>query len=275
MGSPSVKHLSADGATTLQQKNWGAFAASLSEEVDSVRLKFAIENNGTRALGVDPFTGFFLSIQQIGTNDGYTFVNFAPDTNGTISKPWGAGLDAGGQPNGAPTAVDDSAGGSGWGSGAGTKGVVVTAKNATGETIASNEAVFNVSDVSRRWRYSWFPVPGATKYEIYRTDTPGTYGASTFRAENIGNGNVTFLDDGGATSAGTPPADNTTGGAGPTYGTPPPIGSFTQAPLTVALNSGGGFAVGQQFFYWAALKIPAGTGEEGNTRSSRRLPQEI
>lgn len=281
MGSPNVKHLEADGATVLQQKNWGAFASSLTAEVDSVRLKFAIENNGTRVLGVDPFGGFFLKIQQIGENDGFTFVDFAADTNGTISKPWGDGLDSGGEPNGAPTTQDLGGPYGVWGS-TGNKGIKVTALNATGETIGSNEAIFNVSSLDSEWQYDWDPVPGATAYNIYRTDTPGTYSSTSFRANNAGNGNTTFVDDGSATTGadpyvptdGEPPADNTTGGAGPTYGTAPAIGSFSQTALTIALDPTG-FAIGQQFFYWAVLKIPAGTGEEDNTRTSRRLPEEI
>jgi hypothetical protein len=92
-------------------------------------------------------------------------------------------------------------------------------------------------------------VAGATGYKVYRTDTPGTYGATALRA-TIGSGaTVTYVDNGDALVAGTVKLANTTGGAAPMYGAVP---SLTTAPLYV-----GTLKPGQQFYFWVGWVIGA------------------
>jgi hypothetical protein len=258
-----VKHYSADGATVLTQNTWGPFVSGAAE-VQSSRIKFALENVDSRVFGVTPFTSVSLAIQQSGTNDGYLYVYTAADGSGTVSKPFGAGT------LGAPTAVIVTSGGSFT---PGTYGYKITATNATGETIGSTEVSINVGLATDRVQLNWIQTPGATGYKVYRTTTPGTYGATTLRT-TIGSGaTITFTDDGSATSSGTPPTTNTTGGAGPAFGTPPAIGSFTQVDKLIASNPTG-LRVGEQYFYWAVIKVPALTSDVGNTRVARILPVE-
>jgi len=270
----NIQYRQADGATLLSgaTDDFGLVVSPPATAVNTTPKKLCLENISDRALGISPFTALVLRRVQVGTNDGIAFFFSALDGNGTISKPWG--LDTqGGVPTGAPTAVDDSAGGT-WGA-TGSYGVRIVATNATGKTIGSVEKVFAVTDTTRRWLYSWIQTPGATGYEVHRTSTPGTYGASTLRA-TIGSGaTVTFLDDGTAASAGTPPSANTTGGASPTYGTPPSVASHTAADKTIATAGAGGLAVGQQWFFYADAKVPAGSSSVGNKRAMQLLPVEV
>jgi len=276
----NIRYRAADGATILagSTKDLGQVVASPSAEVDTTSIKVTVENVGDRVVGVSPFASVVLRREQIGSGDGYTFGFSATDPNGTISKAWGAGVDGGGVLNGAPLAADAGADPyADWApsGGAGVYGVVIVAKNSTGKTIASVEVSFNVSDTGHLWQYTWVQTPGATGYEVHRTPTPGTYGASTLVAV-IGSGaTVTYLDDGDAPTTGTPPLVNTTGGAGPTYGTAPSVGSHTSADKTIATAGGGGLAVGQQWFFWLIAKIPAGATSIGNKRSWRFIPKEV
>lgn len=261
-----IKHLAADGASAQLQQSWGPFASGLTE-VRSSKLKFAIENISNRKLGSSPFANISLVIVQVGVNDGYTYYYTAADNTGTISKVWGATAD------GSPLVTIGSGGAGGvWGS-TGTKGVRIVSKNATGKAIGSTEATFTIDDTTKKATYNWVQTPGATGYEVHRTDTPGTYGASTLRA-TIGSGaTVTYLDDGAATGAGAIQADNTTGGAGPTYGTAPVDGNFAQTNIVIATDPTG-LSIGQQWFYWAQIRVPAATSEVGNRRTLKVTPTE-
>ena len=265
---PQVKYLSADGATQITSKTWPQQVSDIAE-VLGTPLKFAVENNGARDLGVSPFSGAFLEIEQVGTGDGYLYALTTADPV-TVSRPWGEAEDAAEDPTGGPTVVlGATADGGVWGA-LDTYGYVVVATNATGATIASVETEVVVNDATKRATITWVETPNATGYKLYRTDVPGTYGANTLRA-TIGSGaTVTFVDDGTATGVGTPAVTNTTAGAGPTYGTQPADGAFT-----VADKAMGVLAVGQQHFFWARLKIPAGTSEVGNQRTFRILPREV
>lgn len=258
------RHTTADGATAVTTKTWGPFASG-AIEVQSPREKFSLENVDTRSAGASPFTTVSLDIQQSGVSDGHTFLFTAADTNGTISKPFGAGA------LGAPTGTILSGSGV-WGS-TGQRGYRIAATNATGETIGSTEVIVNIGNLTDRAQITWIQTPGATGYKVFRTDTPGTYGGSTLRATLAGGGTITFIDDGSATAAGSPQADNTTGGSGPAYGTPPAVGAFTQADKLIA-SAPTGLRVGEQFFYWAMVKVPAQTSDVGNTRTLRLLPVE-
>src|SRR5712691_3893178 len=158
--SAAVRHMSADGATTITQKSWPTIVSDAALEVDNTPLKFALENVGTRVIGLSPFGGFFMTLQQIGLNDGINLIFIAADPNGTLSKPWGAGLDSLATANGSILAV--VAAGSGvWGA-TGIYGVTVAATNGTGETIGSNEQTFNISALTQHATYTWAQTPGAT-----------------------------------------------------------------------------------------------------------------
>jgi hypothetical protein len=256
-----IRHLNADGATTQALQSFGPFVSG-ALEVRSDKVKFGVENISDRVLGGTPFSQLLLEIEQTGTNDGFNFYYTADDGSGTISKPWGT------DPAGAPTVV--LAGGGSFVTG--SYGVKIVAKNATGKTIGSTEATFDAT-TGQQATYGWVQTPGATGYEVHRTSTPGTYGASTLRAV-IGSGaTITYVDDGSATSSGTPPLVNTTGGAGPVYGTPPADGAFDQTDKVIATGPSG-LAIGQQWFYWAQIRVPANTSEVGNTRTLNVAPVE-
>lgn len=259
-----IKHLASDGATQQAQQTWGPFVSGLVE-VRSTKIKFGIENIDSRVLGASPFSSIFLEIQQTGTNDGNLFYFTAADSNNTLSKPWGIGA------NGAPIVLVTA--GSGVWSTTGTYGVTIVATNATGETIGSVEATFTISALTQRAQYSWVQTPFATGYKVFRTDTPGTYGASTLRATIIGGAVITFLDDGSATVAGTLQSDNTTAGAGPDYGTVPLDGAFDQTNKVIAVTPTG-LAIGQQWFYYAQVRVPAATSDVGNRRTLKVTPVE-
>lgn len=192
----SIKYLDSDGITQVVNQIFGdAFAGRTQTP-----KKLAFENNGDRSL-----SGVQLNIQEVGDNDGADQLVTVLDTL-TVSKPYGAGT------NGALLATLSAAGAGGVWSTTGIRGYVLTATNATGETIQSAEVTINVDVLTKKVTVSWLQTPGATGYKLYRTDTAGTYGASSLRA-TIGSGSTTsFVDDGSATTSGTPPTTNKTGG---------------------------------------------------------------
>jgi hypothetical protein len=103
---------------------------------------------------------------------------------------------------------------------AGTYYYVVTATDfGGGETTRSFESrgvvtTGSTSSISLKWR----PVPGATGYKVYRTTASGNYGSPSLIA-TISSANastvlteISYIDTAAATSAGAPPAVNTTNG---------------------------------------------------------------
>lgn len=84
---------------------------------------------------------------------------------------------------------------------------VVTAINANGETVASNEKSYTASDPNLTATLSWAASTGATGYKVYRSTSSGTYGASSLLA-TLG-AVLTYNDTGTATSTGTPPTNGT------------------------------------------------------------------
>ena len=91
---------------------------------------------------------------------------------------------------------------------AGTYFYKVTALNAAGETVGSNEQSQVTTGTTSTVTVSWGAVTGATSYRVYR-------GTAT-NAENVfyavaGGATVTFTDTGAASTAGTPPSTNTAG----------------------------------------------------------------
>lgn len=90
---------------------------------------------------------------------------------------------------------------------AGTYYYVVTALNANGETVASNEKNIVTTGATSTVTVSWSAVTGATGYNIYRSNATGT---ETFLI-SVG-AVVTYTDTGSGTPTSVlPPANNTTG----------------------------------------------------------------
>lgn len=194
-----VQYLDSDGATGLTSKTLPDAEAGVNQPA----YKFGMENIGSRALQN------IQEVLQSAGGDGLSMSRLAQDTS-TVSRPYGAGT------AGAPTGALSGAGAGGvWGS-TGARGWKVTALSAIGETPGSKEVSVTVDDVTKKVTVAWTQTPNATGYRVYRTSTPGTYGATTLRA-TIGSGaTVSFLDDGSATTTGTPPTRNTTAGWLPT-----------------------------------------------------------
>jgi hypothetical protein len=277
MPTTNVIYKGPDGATELagSVKNYGQLLAYAATESDTAAFKVCLENVSDRALGVSPWAALLLKIVQIADGDGSSFGFTAADPNGTISKPWGLHLDALNFKDGAPEATLVGTVYGAWGA-LGTYGTVVTALTALGETPPSVEVTFNVGTLDDEWEIEWVRVPGATGYNVYVTevDDEGIYGAYSLVAE-IGSGDtLTYTHLGDPPVIGAPPDENTTGGAGPTYGTVPSVAAHTAANKTIA-TAALGFAVGQQWFFYLMIKLPAGTTASGNTRSFRLLPTEV
>lgn len=80
---------------------------------------------------------------------------------------------------------------------------VLTAKNADGESLQSNQVTLNMV-LNNKATLSWSAIPGATGYNLYRSLVSGVYGANS--KVNVTIGAVTTIDDpGNALVAGTPP----------------------------------------------------------------------
>ncbi len=228
--SALIRFFSADGVTPITAENLSPAKAGETQTA----YKVGLQNVGDRAL----YPATTLVIGQVGDDPSNSMARIGLDT-ATLSCPW------------ALAGVLGSTGAGGVWGGTGTYGWVVTAYNGTGQTGPSLEISVNVDDVTKKVTLTWAQVTGASGYKVYRTPTPGTYGASTLRATNVGVTNTTLVDDGSATSSGAPPAANTTGGAGPAYGTPP---TLDVAPLSI-----GALPIGAEFFYWTNWVIPLGT----------------
>lgn len=83
---------------------------------------------------------------------------------------------------------------------------VVTALNANGETVKSNEQSLAISNPNNTGTISWAAVTNATSYKVYRSTSTGTYGATSLVGSTSG---VTLNDTGAALSSGTPPGSST------------------------------------------------------------------
>ena len=234
-----VRHFDAGGGNVINEKNWPDAIAGAIQTAE----KFVVENNGDRDL-ID----LVLKIVAVTGNDGSTQMRTGADTSGTISAPYEVG-------------VSLSGGGAGgvWPS-TGLRNWVVTAINAAGETVRSFEVSVNIDDTTKKATVSWTQVVGATGYRLFRSTVPGAYGVTSLRATLGSPSSVSFNDDGSSTGSGNPPVpnENTTGGAGPTFGSPPTLAT---ANINIGL-----LEIGQQFFYWVNRVIPAGTAEAGNPR---------
>ncbi len=188
----SVRFLDSNGFTQINLEDLPDIFAG----VNDTPRKFGFRNTSDRALA-----NLVAKIEQVGTNDGASMLRTALDSASvapSASSPTGFGASVGGA-TGA------------WGA-TGTYGYRITSLTAVGESAPSEEITAVIAATTQRATLSWTQAPGATGYKIYRTPTPGTYGATTL-VTTIGSGaTVTYNDDGAATSAGTPPSANTTGG---------------------------------------------------------------
>lgn len=186
----SVRQLSADGVTGITQYDWGTLLAGQAV----TPRKFGMHSVSDRAL-----INLLETIIAIPANDGGPMMRVALDST-TLSCPWGFTL-----------VLGAAAGGGTWGA-TGTYGYRITALDANGESGPQDEITVAVDDTTKKITLSWTQVPSATGYKIYRTAVPGTYGASTLRTTIVSGATVSFVDDGSATSTGTLPTANTTGG---------------------------------------------------------------
>lgn len=231
-----LKHLDSDGATQISGYDWGVVQAGAA----SIAKKFGLENISDRAIGG---TALQDALTAVPGNDGIDLFQCALDT-ATISRPFNLAASVGGS-------------GGSWGA-TGLVYYVLTATNATGETVASIEIAADVDVVTKRVTLTWEEVTGATGYKLYRSGTSGTYTTPALCATIASGGTLTYLDDGSACGAGAPPAANTTGGAAPAYGTPPTAGP---GPLSL-----GELAVGEQAFRWIFCTVGPAVTEAGNDR---------
>lgn len=237
----AIKHIDESGGVTITNKDWPDAVAGIGQTPE----KFFVENSGDRLLN-----GLILSIVPDALSDADDQMRIGVNTLGTTV----------GTPFGVAAPLTGPAAGGVW-SGTGTRGYRITATNATGETIGSVEVTAVIDDTTKKVNLSWSQPTGATGYRVYRTDTPGVYGASTLRFIIAGGATTTITDDGTATTAGTLPVDNTTAGPGPDYGTPP--------ALSTASLSVGDLEIGQQFIYWVNRVVPIGASEANNPRAAQ------
>ncbi len=86
---------------------------------------------------------------------------------------------------------------------------VVTATNANGETVKSNEKSLAISTPNLTATISWAAINGATGYKVYRTTSSGTYGATSLVAAVAGGSTVSYNDTGTSLIAGQPPGSGT------------------------------------------------------------------
>lgn len=139
-------------------------------------------------------------------------------TSATNAATSATGAAASAQQAASSAAAAASSAASGGGSGGGGVGTlpattyyyVITATNANGETVKSNEQSVVASGSASTNSLSWVAVNGATGYKIYRGTVAG--GENVFYSV----GPITsFTDTGASSTPGTPPATNTTGMAAP------------------------------------------------------------
>lgn len=225
-----------NGATVITGKT---LADILSGTADTA-VKIGIKNTGDALVST-----LKCSILQLGSNDGFGQLRIGRDL-ATLSVPWGVNV-----------VVGSSGAGGGWG-GIGTVYYVVTALNATGETIQSDDVQAIITSTTQAPTITSARVTGATKYRLYRSVTIGSYGASSLIAESVGVAAPTFIDLGASPSTGAPPSANTTGGASPNYGSSPALAA---TPVTI-----GALASGQWVYVWIARVVPVSVDDAMNPR---------
>ncbi len=89
---------------------------------------------------------------------------------------------------------------------------VITATNALGETLKSNQQTLTIAAPNQTANLSWAAVVGATGYKVYRSTTTNVYTPTALRATISSGSTLTYVDNGGALSAGATPGSNTATG---------------------------------------------------------------
>jgi len=126
-------------------------------------------------------------------------------TGANATRSTGTGSTIATVPNlGSATAIPSATGGT---LAAGNYYYYVTAVGASGQTLGTETAAVPVVGPNGSVRLTWSPEPGAQSYNIYRTTTPGSYGAPPNGLIGAATGN-SFTDTGLA-GAGNIPAANT------------------------------------------------------------------
>lgn len=243
--SRALGHFDKTGTVAIASKTWPDILAGETGTAE----KFWIQNTGDIDLGTTPLA-LVADLQAVGDSDGVTRLRWGLDT-GSIGPPFSA-------------AVAEVTGSGVW-STTGTVYYRLTAINAAGESQGSQELAATVTDAGKVQALSWTLPAGATGVKVYRSTTPGVYTSPALVATV---GAVTsYTDTGTATGTGALPAANTTGGAGPAYGTAPTLGTAT-------LNFGT-LRIGEARAYWVNRVIPPASTESGNDRIARRHFAEV
>jgi hypothetical protein len=217
----------ADGGTPISAVG-GTLIAILGGASDTP-VKFGVRSSGDEAWAV----GLKARIIAVGSGGGNARLRIGLDV-ATLSPPWGVVVQV----------LDDGYGS--WGA-TGLYFITITALNALGETVGSVEVSFTITDVGQTALYTWEPVPGATHYKGYRRPDAGTYATPSLIFDTS---DEFWSDEGLSPGAGAPPAENTTAGGAPNYGTPP-VMNFGPALI-------GALAVGQWAFFRVSRVVPGG-----------------
>src|SRR3990167_5244186 len=86
---------------------------------------------------------------------------------------------------------------------------VITATNALGETLKSNQVSLVIASPNQTANLSWANVVGATGYKVYRSTTTDVYTPTALLATITSGSTLTYVDSGGSLSAGAVPGANT------------------------------------------------------------------
>ncbi len=200
-------------------------------------IKFGYQNRKSRI--VSPAV---ISIQQ-GANDLYNYLKAAIDLI-TLSCPYNMAIELVGQSHVLSLI---------------TYYYTVVAYNCNGRTGQSLEVSIAVADSSHAPKISWDQVLGADGYYIYRSTSSGLY--TDCLITKITSGSIrSFIDTGTLAGVGSPPLENTTGGASPNYGTAPVLTYATILGL-------GQTKPGQQKFFWSEVDAPLTVTEGDNPRN--------
>jgi hypothetical protein len=136
---------------------------------------------------------------------------------------------------------------------AGTYYWVLTATNANGETLRSNEVSATLSGTTSSVTINWSQITGATGYKLYRGTAAG---AENALITTIGSGaTITYTDTGSAGSGGAPPLASTAVINAPA--------SLVSTPSTVNGN-----LAAQQYFWEVTAKTAAGETTASNEVNS-------
>jgi hypothetical protein len=223
----SVRFLDSDGVTSITAEN---LADIFAGQNDTPRKIGFISTSDRNLLNV------LISIGVVGVNDGAAMLREALDSASvapTVSSPYGFQA----------AIVADA----GTFAGTGTYGYVIAATKSGAETGPSPEITATITVTTQKVTLTWTQTPGATGYKIYRTPTPGSYGASSLLTTIGAGATVTFDDTGAATSSGQPAVDNRTGGWA------------TTASLSAPAAGGTWGATGD--YYWRVVALDS-TGVE-------------